>query len=170
MIHELSWPHIQRSCYWRIRRRPCSRWSGIASVEGFILLTVLLVQHISPSPESYMATHFDSKSHLSVQEAEDKLPIRRGNMYIAPPNYHMMVEVDGCIALSVDPPVNYSRPSIDVLFETAADYYGPSLVGVVLTGANSDGALGLKNQTNGRTGRRSIRRKCRGAGHASRRD
>ncbi|EPP4294837.1 chemotaxis protein CheB [Vibrio cidicii] len=114
-------------------------------------LPILLVQHISPSPESYMATHFDSKSHLSVQEAEDKLPIRRGNMYIAPPNYHMMVEVDGCIALSVDPPVNYSRPSIDVLFETAADYYGPSLVGVVLTGANSDGALGLKkiNQMGG---------------------
>ncbi len=56
-------------------------------------------------------------------------------MYIAPPNYHMMIETDGCIALSVDPPVNFSRPSIDVLFETAADYYRNALIGIVLTGA-----------------------------------
>ncbi|KFK57236.1 chemotaxis protein, partial [Vibrio vulnificus] len=56
----------------------------------------MLVQHISASPESYIAAHFDSKSHLSVHEAEDKQPIKNGNMYIAPPNYHMMIETDGC--------------------------------------------------------------------------
>ncbi|MGF1908165.1 chemotaxis protein CheB [Vibrio kasasachensis] len=107
-------------------------------------LPILLVQHISPNVESYLATHLGSRSYLSVKEGEDKEPIRRGTLYIAPPNYHMMVEVDGSIALSIDAPVNYSRPSIDVLFETAADYFGKELVGVVLTGANSDGAKGLQ--------------------------
>ncbi|WP_114765769.1 chemotaxis protein CheB [Vibrio rhodolitus] len=107
-------------------------------------LPILLVQHISPNVESYLANHFENRSQLNVKEGEDKEPIRRGNLYIAPPNYHMMVEVDGSIALSIDAPVNYSRPSIDVLFETAADYFGHELVGVVLTGANSDGAKGLQ--------------------------
>jgi len=107
-------------------------------------LPVLLVQHISPNVESYLASHFEHRSNLRVKEGEDKEPIRRGTLYIAPPNYHMMVEVDGSVALSIDAPVNYSRPSIDVLFETAADYFGKELIGVVLTGANSDGAKGLQ--------------------------
>ena len=123
---------------------------GLAAMEKVLrelkssfCLPILLVQHISPNVESYLATHFEYRSQLTVKEGEDKEPIRRGTLYIAPPNYHMMVEVDGSIALSIDPPVNYSRPSIDVLFETAAQYYGQHLIGVVLTGANSDGALGL---------------------------
>ncbi|MDF2154536.1 chemotaxis protein CheB [Vibrio sp. CAU 1672] len=124
---------------------------GLAAMEtvltklkpGFCL-PVLLVQHISPNVESYLAAHFSKRSSLKVKEGEDKEPIRRGELYIAPPNYHMLVEVDGSIALSIDAPVNYSRPSIDVLFESASDYYGHQLIGIVLTGANSDGALGLK--------------------------
>ena len=116
----------------------------LGSLKSTFCIPVLLVQHISPNVESYLVGHFHNRSLLRVKEAEDKEPIRRGDMIIAPPNYHMMVESDGCIALSIDPPVNYSRPSVDVLFETAADYFGRELIGIVLTGANSDGAEGLK--------------------------
>jgi two-component system chemotaxis response regulator CheB len=107
-------------------------------------LPILVVQHISAHAESYLPVHLANRCALPVKEAEDKEPIRRGNLYIAPPNYHMLVEFDGCIALSIDPPVNFSRPSIDVLFESAADYFAEELIGVVLTGANADGAVGLK--------------------------
>ena len=124
---------------------------GLAAVETVLkelktsfCLPILLVQHISPHTQSYLATHFEDKSALTVKEADDKEPIKRGYFYIAPPNYHLLVEYDGCVALSIDPPVNFSRPSIDVLFESAADYFGKELIGIVLTGANSDGALGLK--------------------------
>ncbi|RTR34241.1 chemotaxis protein CheB [Shewanella atlantica] len=124
---------------------------GLAAVETVLkelktsfCLPILLVQHISPHTQSYLATHFEDKCALKVKEADDKEPIKRGYFYIAPPNYHLLVEYDGCVALSIDPPVNFSRPSIDVLFESAADYFGKELIGIVLTGANSDGALGLK--------------------------
>ena len=79
-----------------------------------------------------------------MKEAEDKEPIRGGVAYVAPPNYHLLVEPDLCLSLSSDEPVLYSRPSIDVLFESAADAYGNSVAAVVLTGANSDGARGLR--------------------------
>ena len=75
-------------------------------------------------------------------EAGDKDPIRPGNVYIAPPDYHLLVERRS-FALSTDERVNYARPSIDVLFESASDAYGPRLIGIVLTGANHDGAAGL---------------------------
>jgi two-component system chemotaxis response regulator CheB len=107
-------------------------------------IPILLVQHIGANVESNLANHFGNVSPLKVKEAEDKEPIRRGELIIAPPNYHMLVECDGSIALSVDPPVNFSRPSVDVLFESAAECYGAELIGIVLTGANSDGAKGLK--------------------------
>ncbi|MCG8615320.1 MAG: chemotaxis protein CheB, partial [Desulfobacterales bacterium] len=80
---------------------------------------------------------------LSVTEARDKEPIRPGNIYIAPGGYHLLVEKEFSFALSVDEPVCYSRPSIDVLFESAADACGPHLVGIILTGANSDGSDGI---------------------------
>src|SRR5690606_13243716 len=74
---------------------------------------------------------------------DDKEAIEPGNVYIAPPNYHLLVEKTGHFALSVDEPVHFSRPSIDVLFESAAEAYGTSLVGVLLSGANDDGGLGI---------------------------
>jgi two-component system chemotaxis response regulator CheB len=77
-----------------------------------------------------------------VCEAGDKDPIEHGRVYIAPPDYHLLVE-RGTVALSVDDPENFSRPSIDVLLGSAADAYGAGAVGVVLTGANGDGARGL---------------------------
>jgi len=81
---------------------------------------------------------------MRVREAEDKEPIEPGVVYFAPPDYHLLIEADKRLSLSGEEPVLYSRPSIDVLFESAADVYSSGLIGVVLTGANSDGADGLK--------------------------
>jgi two-component system chemotaxis response regulator CheB len=78
----------------------------------------------------------------SVDEAHDKMPIEPGHVYLAPPDYHLLVE-DGWFSLSTEDRVRYARPSIDVLFDSAADAYGPRVIGIVLTGANEDGAAGL---------------------------
>jgi two-component system chemotaxis response regulator CheB len=78
----------------------------------------------------------------AVREAGDKDPIEPGHVYVAPPDYHLLVE-PGSFALSVDERVNYARPSIDVLFESASEAYRERLIGIVLTGANEDGAAGL---------------------------
>ncbi|MBF0518165.1 MAG: chemotaxis protein CheB, partial [Nitrospirae bacterium] len=89
--------------------------------------------------------HFFSKIvRLKVKYAEDKEKIQNGFIYIAPPDYHLLIEDDKTFSLSVDPRVNYSRPSIDVLFETAADAFTKHCFGIILTGANSDGSVGLK--------------------------
>jgi CheY-like chemotaxis protein len=85
-----------------------------------------------------------AKCRMAVKEAEDKEPVVGGVIYFAPSDYHLLVETDRKPGLSTDEAVNYSRPSIDVLFESAADAYGEGLVGVILTGANHDGAAGLK--------------------------
>jgi two-component system chemotaxis response regulator CheB len=107
-------------------------------------LPVLIVVHVPPDKRSVLVDLFRQKCRIAVQEAEDKEPIRAGNVYFAPADYHLLVEKDGNVSLSSDEPVLYSRPSIDVLFESAADAYGPDLIGVVLTGANEDGAKGMK--------------------------
>ncbi|WP_315760155.1 chemotaxis protein CheB [Sphingomonas sp. Y38-1Y] len=104
-------------------------------------LPLLIVVHIPETP-STLAALFADKCRIAVREPEDKEPIAPGTAYFAPPGYHMLVEAGGTIALSVEPPVLYSRPSIDVLFESAADIFAASLTGVVLTGANDDGARG----------------------------
>lgn len=104
---------------------------------------ILVVVHIPPDKRSVMAELFRAKCRLKVVEAEDKMPIEAGSVYFAPPDYHLLVEADRTLSLSCDEPVLYSRPSIDVLFESAADAFGRHLVGLVLTGANQDGARGL---------------------------
>ena len=81
-------------------------------------------------------------SQLVVCEVEDKMPLEEGHIYVAPPDYHTLIE-PGHFALSTEAPVRFSRPSIDVTFNSAADAYGHRVVGVVLTGANTDGANGL---------------------------
>lgn len=81
---------------------------------------------------------------MPVNEVEDKDPIEPGHVYLAPANYHLLVDDDGHFSLSIDEPVRFSRPSIDVTFESVADVYGPRTVGVVLTGANEDGSRGLR--------------------------
>jgi two-component system chemotaxis response regulator CheB len=105
---------------------------------------VLVVVHVPPRRDNALVELFASKCRLDVKEAEDKEMLRGGTVYFAPANYHLMVETGGSIALSSEEPVNHSRPAIDVLFETAADAFGPGLSAIVLTGANHDGAQGLK--------------------------
>ncbi|WP_296600045.1 chemotaxis protein CheB [Phenylobacterium sp.] len=107
-------------------------------------LPVLVVVHVPPDRDNALVALFDAKCQVEVKEAEDKEPARPGVVYFAPSDYHLLVEADGTLSLSSDELVNLSRPSIDVLFESAADAYGPSLVAVMLTGANHDGAQGLR--------------------------
>lgn len=107
-------------------------------------LPILVVQHIHASATLDYSMVFCSPPGLKAKEAEEKESILPGWMYVAPPGYHLLVEKNHTLSLSVDPLVNYSRPSIDVLFESAADAFGKRLIGIVLTGANGDGALGLK--------------------------
>ena len=106
---------------------------------------VLAVVHLSPTSPSYLADIFGARCAMRVREAEPALPIERGVVYFAPSNYHLLVEPDRRCALSVEPPVHFSRPSIDVLFESAADVFGPGLVAIVLSGANEDGAQGVRS-------------------------
>jgi len=107
-------------------------------------LPILVVVHLPPDTTSVLAELLRVRCAIRVREAEDKEPIEPGVAYFAPPDYHLLVEQDKRLSLSDDEPVLFSRPSIDVLFESAADAYGGGLIGVVLTGANSDGANGLK--------------------------
>ena len=107
-------------------------------------LPVMVVIHLPPDRRSVMTELFAQKCTIRVVEAEDKEPILPRTVYFAPPDYHLLVETDRRLSLSSEEPVLFSRPSIDILFETAAFAYGPALIGVVLTGASSDGANGLK--------------------------
>jgi two-component system, chemotaxis family, protein-glutamate methylesterase/glutaminase len=104
---------------------------------------VLVVVHLPAAGPSLLAALFAPRCALRVYEAEDKLRPQPGAIYFAPPDYHLLVEHDGRLSLSVDDPVNFSRPSIDVLFESAAEAHRAALIGLVLTGANDDGARGL---------------------------
>jgi two-component system, chemotaxis family, protein-glutamate methylesterase/glutaminase len=107
-------------------------------------LPILIVVHLPPDSTSLFSELLRARCAMRVREAEDKEPIEPGVVYFAPPDYHLLVEQDKRLSLSDDEPVLFSRPSIDVLFESAADVYGGGLIGVVLTGANSDGANGLR--------------------------
>lgn len=107
-------------------------------------VAVVVVQHIAAHASSNLPVLLAANSHLPVKFAEPAEPVIPGRVFLAPPGYHLLIEPDRTFALSVDGRVHHSRPSIDVLFESAADVYGADLVGVVLTGANSDGAAGLR--------------------------
>ena len=104
---------------------------------------VIIVLHLPRQHRSSLAEIFGAKCALPVREAEDKEPIADGTVYFAPPDYHVLVDAGPSLALSMDDAVNFSRPSIDVLFESAADFYGDAVGGMILTGANADGAAGL---------------------------
>lgn len=106
-------------------------------------IPVIVVQHISPYSDNYMTRYLDGISDVSVKEVDEKESLRPGFVYTAPPNYHVLVEEDETFSLSVEDRINFARPSVDILFETAADVYGSSMVGVILTGANNDGSKGL---------------------------
>lgn len=106
-------------------------------------LPIIVVVHLPARRTSLLPPLFASRCALPVREPEDKQPIERG-VWFAPPDYHLLVESDHTFSLSIDRPVRFSRPSIDVLFESAARAYGSALLGVVLTGANDDGARGAQ--------------------------
>jgi two-component system chemotaxis response regulator CheB len=109
---------------------------------------VIIVQHRSKDQRFLLEELLQDKCRIRVKQADEKEKIKKGQVYIAPPDYHLLVESDMTFSLSSDPQVNYSRPSIDVLFESAAAAYGSGLVGIVLTGANSDGSNGLSTIKN----------------------
>jgi two-component system, chemotaxis family, protein-glutamate methylesterase/glutaminase len=116
----------------------------ITGLDKSFSIPIIVVQHLSPHSDSFMARYFNQLSHLQIKEADEKEPVRQSHIYFAPPNYHLLVEEDKTLSLSVDEKVNYARPSIDVLFESAAYVWGYKLIGIILTGANNDGAQGLK--------------------------
>ena len=107
-------------------------------------MAVIIVLHVQATQGKFLTRYLDSLYEIKVKEADEKEEIMPGIVYIAPANYHLLIEEDRTFSLSVDEYVNYARPSIDVLFETAADVYKKKLIGIVLTGGNSDGSLGLK--------------------------
>lgn len=104
---------------------------------------VLVVTHITPTADNGLAVLLDTLCPVRVKEADDQELLVPGTVYLAPANYHLLVERGGRLALSVDPPVNFARPSVDVLFESAASVYGGSLIGLIMTGAGHDGSNGL---------------------------
>jgi two-component system chemotaxis response regulator CheB len=104
---------------------------------------IFVVLHLPRDRPSLLADVFSPKCALRVREAQDKEPVAPGTVYFAPSNYHLLVDDGPQLALSTDDLVHHSRPSIDVLFESAADVYREHLLGVLLTGANEDGAQGL---------------------------
>lgn len=106
-------------------------------------IPVLVVVHVPPDRSNSLTALLQTACAVQVKEAEDKEPTRGGVVYVAPPDYHLLIEKDGALALSMDDLVHYSRPSIDVLFESASDAWGQGLIGVILTGANEDGGAGL---------------------------
>ena len=126
----------------------CS-WGGLAALHEILTrlpadlpAAVAIVQHRRADAEDTLTGLLTRGCALPIRSPEDKEPIEPGVVYLAPPNYHLLVE-EGSLALSIDALVNFSRPSIDVLFESAARSYGSDVIGVVLTGANADGAAGL---------------------------
>ena len=110
--------------------------------KGFSI-PIIIVQHIGPRLDSHWIKLLNDKSNLPIKEADEKEKIEDGNVYIAPPNYHLLIEKDKTFSLTIDERVNFSRPSIDVLFESAAEAYKDKLIGVVLTGSNNDGTKGI---------------------------
>lgn len=107
-------------------------------------LPLVAVLHRLEYGSGHLCEYLGQHCALPVLEVEDKQLLEPGRVYIAPAGYHVLLEPERCCSLSVDPKVSYSRPSIDVLFESAADVYKERLVAIVLTGANSDGSSGVR--------------------------
>ena len=125
-------------------------WGGLAALRTLVaglpesfMMAVTLIQHRHKDSDHLLRVLLQERSALEVCEVEDKMPLEHGRIYVAPPDYHTLVE-PGHFSLSTEAPVRYSRPSIDVTFNSAADSYAHRTVGIVLTGANADGAEGLR--------------------------
>lgn len=104
---------------------------------------VVTVLHVMRSRQNQLVEVFQQRVALRVEEAVDKGEPMPGTLYFAPADYHLSIEEEGVFSLSLEPPVHFARPAIDITMETAAEVYGPALVGILLTGANHDGAAGM---------------------------
>lgn len=104
---------------------------------------VIIVQHRSKDGGTTLEEVLVSKCGIRIKQADEKEVIQPGTVYFAPADYHLLIENDGSFSLSYDPPVNFSRPSIDVLFESAAEVYKQALLAIILTGASNDGTAGI---------------------------
>lgn len=107
-------------------------------------LPVIVVQHVSARSDNKWIEILNDLSNLNIKEADEKESIKPGNVYIAPANYHLLIEKEKTFSLTIDERVNFARPSIDVLFESAAEAYKNKLIGIILTGSNNDGTNGIK--------------------------
>lgn len=126
-------------------------WGGLAAMTkllgalpGDFSLPVVVVQHRGKDSDRLLSELLQDATDLKVCEVEDKEPLVPGTVHIAPANYHVLIDA-GYLSLTIEEPVRFSRPSIDVMFGSAADTYGSGAIGVVLTGANEDGARGLSH-------------------------
>lgn len=126
-------------------------WGGLAAMSrllgdlpGDFSLPVVVVQHRSKDSDRLLTELLQDATDLIVSEVEDKEPLTPGTVHIAPANYHVLIDA-GYLSLTLEEPVRFSRPSIDVMLSSAADTYGSAAIGVVLTGANEDGARGLSH-------------------------
>lgn len=115
-----------------------------SALPGDLNIAIMIVQHLSPRSDKEWIRLLNAQSNLNIKEADEKEKIEKGNVYIAPPNYHLLVEKNKTFSLTIDERVNFARPSIDVLFESAADAYRNKLIGMILTGSNHDGTKGMK--------------------------
>jgi two-component system chemotaxis response regulator CheB len=125
-------------------------WGGLEAISRLldglhddIHQPIVVAQHRMPESEGEaLARLLQDHTRRLVSDPDDKTPLEADHVYLSPPDYHLLVE-DGHLALSTEAPVQFARPSIDVLFDSAADAYGAATIGIVLTGANADGAEGL---------------------------
>lgn len=115
----------------------------LPALPATLAVPILVVLHVPGDRPNAIPEILGRSTACPVKEAEDKERLEPGTVYFAPPGYHVLVDTDRSIALSADEPVHFSRPSIDVLFETAADAFGERLLAIVLSGASVDGAAGL---------------------------
>lgn len=125
-------------------------WGGLAALRELVAalpkdltMPVVLIQHRHKQSDNALPRFLQDRTQLRVCEVEDKAPIEPGSVYVAPPDYHLLIERE-YFTLSVEEPIRYSRPSIDLTFSSAADTFGAKAIGAVLTGANADGAEGLR--------------------------
>ena len=141
-------PNARSTCKAVVIGASAGGWDALQIILGALPedfpLAIMVVMHRHPHSDDYLEKSLDNDCAVRVKQADEKESIVSGTVYFAPPNYHLLIEDIHTLTLSVARAVNYARPSIDVLFESAAYVYGDTLAGLILTGANNDGAGGLK--------------------------
>ena len=141
-------PKARSTCKAVVIGASAGGWDALKIILGALPedfpLAIMVVMHRHPHSDDYLEKSLDNDCAVRVKQADEKESIVSGTVYFAPPNYHLLIEDIHTLTLSVARAVNYARPSIDVLFESAAYVYGDTLAGLILTGANNDGAGGLK--------------------------